>query len=57
MLESVGPEILNLKENGKPQKLTILRTCWQKIDNNSVDSQKKATDVDFTEPPKLSTAV
>ena len=43
MLESVGPEILNLKENGKPQKLTILRTCWQKIDN-CVDSQKNATD-------------
>ena len=40
MLESVGPEILNLKENGKPQKLTILRTCWQKIDN-CVDSHKK----------------
>ena len=57
MLESVGPEILNLKENGKPQKLTILRTCWQKIDNNSVDNQKKAADFDFTEPPKLSTAV
>ena len=56
MLESVGPEILNLKENGEPQKLTILRTCWQKIDN-CVDSQKNATDFDFTEPPKLSTAV
>ena len=59
VLESVVPKRLNLRVDGK---LTILRNFWQKhwpqkIDNQCVDNQKKAKNIDVTEPTKLSSAV